>query len=122
MGESLYDRLGGPAAVMAAVDIFYQKVLADPVTAPYFSGLDMQAQVKKQVAFMTWAFGGPDEYKGRDLRTAHHQLVKRGLADVHFDAVSTHLAATLKEMGVEQALIDEAIGRIVPTRNEVLSR
>lgn len=122
MAESLYDRLGGPVAVMAAVDIFYQKVLADPVTAPYFSGLDMQIQVKKQVAFMTWAFDGPDEYKGRDLRTAHQDLVKRGLSDVHFDAVSTHLVATLKEMGVEQSLIDEAMARIVPTRKDVLSR
>jgi hemoglobin len=122
VAQSLYDRLGGSAAVMAAVDIFYQKVLADPVTAPWFSGLDMQAQVKKQIAFMTVAFGGPDEFKGRDMRTAHSDLVKRGLTDVHFDAVATHLAATLKEMDVDQALIDETIAKITPMRGEVLSR
>jgi hemoglobin len=122
MAESLYDRLGGAAAVMAAVDLFYQKVLADPLTAPYFKGLDMQTQVKKQVSFMTWAFDGPEEYRGRPLREAHGDLVKRGLADQHFDAVATHLAATLKELEVEQPLIDEVIAKISPTRKDVLGR
>jgi hemoglobin len=122
MAQSLYDRIGGAAAVMAAVDIFYQKVLADPVTAPYFKDLDMQALVKKQVSFMTWAFGGPDEYKGRPLREAHGDLVKKGLSDQHFDAVATHLVATLKELDVEQSLIDEAVAKIVPTRKDVLGR
>src|SRR6188472_1659759 len=84
--HTLYDRIGGEAAVLAAVDLFYEKVTADEVTRSYFEGLDMEAQVRKQVAFMTWAFGGPSEYKGRDLRAAHKVLVLRGLGDEHFDA------------------------------------
>lgn len=120
---SLYEKVGGEAAVMAAVALFYEKVLADDVTKPFFEGLDMDKQTKKQIAFMTVAFGGPDEYKGRDLRTAHAGLVKnRGLTDVHFDAVAKHLTDTLVELGVAQELIDEAIGTVASTRNEVLNR
>ena len=120
---SLYDRLGGEAAVMAAVALFYKKVLEDAVTQPFFEGLDMDKQITKQMAFMTVAFGGPDEYKGRDLRAAHAGLVKhKGLSDVHFDAVAHHLAATLAELGVAQDLIDEALGIVGSTRAEVLNR
>ena len=121
--STLYENIGGEAAVMAAVDLFYQKVLADDVTRPFFEGLSMEAQIKKQIAFMTRAFGGPDAYKGRDLRSAHASLVKnRGLSDVHFDAVATHLSDTLHELGVAEALIKEALGIVASTRDEVLGR
>lgn len=123
MSASLYDRIGGEAAVMAAVDLFYKKVLADERTRPFFSGLDMEAQVRKQIAFMTRAFGGPIQQQGRDLREAHAKLVKeRGLGERHFDAVTEHLGATLKEMGVAPELIAEALAIVDGTRGEVLGR
>jgi hemoglobin len=122
MTTSLYERIGGETAVMAAVDLFYQKVLDDELTGPFFNGLDMKAQVTKQVAFMTWALGGPSEYKGRDLRTAHAGLVKRGLNDQHFDAVARHLEATLRELGVADELIKEAVGIVGAQRDVVLNR
>jgi hemoglobin len=123
MSTSLYDRIGGEAAIMAAVDLFYRKVLDDELTRPFFSGLDMMAQTKKQIAFMAWAFGGPSQYKGRDLREAHADLVRqKGLSDAHFDAVARHLDATLTELGIARPLIDEALGIVASTRTEVLGR
>jgi hemoglobin len=121
--SSLYERIGGEAAITAAVSVFYDKVMADPRTRSFFGGLDMEAQIKKQRAFMTWAFGGPEEYKGRDLRTAHEKLVKdKGLSDVHFDAVAQHLRDTLVELKVPAPLIDEALGIVAGTRGQVLGR
>ena len=122
MATSLYERLGGEAAVLAAVDVFYKKVLADELTKRFFEDLDMKAQVKKQIAFMTWAFGGPAEYKGRDLREAHAPLVKKGLLDSHFDAVAVHLKDTLTELGVAPALIQESLAIVGGTRSDVLGR
>ena len=121
--SSLYDRIGGEAAVMAAVDIFYKKVLANDVTRPFFDGLDIDAQTKKQVAFMTWAFGGPSQYRGRPLREAHRKLVdEKGLGDVHFAAVATSLDETLRELGVTPDLIAEALKIVGSVKNEVLNR
>jgi hemoglobin len=122
MTSSLYERLGGEAALVAAVDLFYEKVLADEITRPFFVGLDMAAQTKKQLAFMTWAFGGPAEYRGRELRTAHAGLRSRGLSDLHFDAVVGHLEATLRELGVGDVLIAEVLALVGGTRNDVLNR
>jgi hemoglobin len=123
MDASLYERLGGEAAIAAAVDLFYDKVMADELTRPFFSSLDMKAQIKKQRAFMTVAFGGPDEYRGRDMRVAHAALVRdQGLSDVHFDAVAEHLRATLAELGVAAPLIAEVLGIVGGTREQVLGR
>jgi hemoglobin len=123
MTASLYERIGGEPAIMAAVNLFYTKVMEDSLTLPFFAGLEMKAQVQKQVAFMSRALGGPVEYHGRDLRSAHAKLVKeQGLGDAHFDAVAGHLQSTLEELGVDQAIVTEAITAIGGLRNDVLGR
>jgi len=120
--KSLFERLGGPEAIFATVQSFYQKVMADSELAPFFSHLDMNAQTDKQIAFLTMAFGGPSRYTGRDLRTAHAGLVSRGLSDVHFDRVAEHLASTLAELAVPAELVSEVMGIVESTRADVLSR
>jgi hemoglobin len=110
-------------AIMAAVDIFYEKIMADELLVDFFSGIDMDKQIKKQIAFMATAFNGPNEYKGRDLRAAHRHLVEsRGLNDAHFDAVAGHLKATLEGLEVPADLVSEALGIVASTRDEVLSK
>ncbi len=119
---SLYDDLGGEAAVTAAVDVFYRKVLADELIAGFFAGVDMDVQKNKQRAFLTVALGGPNKYTGRGMRAAHARSVANGLSDVHFDAVASHLAATLRELGVPEAKIAEAGAIVETTRDQVLGR
>ena len=89
---SLYERIGGEAAVNAAVDIFYKKVLGDKRINGFFESLDMAAQANKQKAFLTMVFGGPNKYTGKDMRASHAHL---GLTEEHFNAVVENLAATL---------------------------
>ena len=93
----LYQQLGGEAAVNAAVDIFYRKVLADHRINRFFDHTDIEKQAAKQKAFLTMAFGGPNNYTGADMRQAHAHLVKKlGLNDFHFDVVMEHLARPCK--------------------------
>lgn len=122
MTTSLYERLGGEAAVNAAVDIFYRKVLADSSISDFFDTTDMDEQRNKQKAFLSMAFGGPKEYSGKDMREAHAPLVEKGLNDSHFDAVAGHLDATLRELGVADDLIGEAMAIAAGTRDDVLGR
>ena len=102
---SLYDQLGGKAAVDAAVDIFYRKVLSDERVCGFFEHTDMDAQAAKQKAFLTMAFGGPNHYTGLDMRRGHAHLVARDLNDSHVDAIIELLGETLKELGVADNLI-----------------
>lgn len=119
---TVYEQLGGEPAMNAAVDIFYRKVLSDPRISTFFDGVDMDRQAAKQKAFLTMVFGGPNSYTGLDMRAAHAHLVKRGLSDLHFDAVVENLAATLHELKVPQHLIDEVARTAESVRGDVLGR
>ena len=44
MDKSVYDQIGGAAAVDAAVDIFYRKVLTDSTISHFFESVDMDDQ------------------------------------------------------------------------------
>jgi len=122
MSESLYNKIGGDAAVNAAVDIFYRKVLVDNRINCFFEGVDMEKQIAKQKAFLTLAFGGPNNYTGKDMREGHARLVAQGLNDAHFDAVMENLGATLKELNVPDDLIAQAAEIAESTRDDVLGR
>lgn len=50
---SLFERLGGEAAVNGAVDTFYRKMLADDRVARFFDNTDMDKQIAKQKSFLT---------------------------------------------------------------------
>lgn len=120
--KSLYEQLGGAAAVDAAVDVFYRKVLADYRINRFFDHSNMEVQAAKQKAFLTMAFGGPNDYTGKDMRTAHAHLVKMGLSDLHFNAVMEHLIATLKELNVPEHLIQQVDALAESTRADVLGK
>lgn len=118
---SLSDLLSQSQQPMAAVTgAFYRKVLADDLLAPYFAGVDMELQASMLAQFLARAFGGPDAYQGRDLRSAHANLA--GVGDVHFDRVVSYLAATLREFGVSEDDI-ATVGVVAETaRDDVLNR
>ena len=118
---SLFERIGGEAAVEAAVGLFYDKVLSDETLAPFFDGIDMDRQRGMQRDFMSMAFGGPSNYTGRDLRAAHAPLVAKGLNESHFNNVAGHLQATLEELGVSAELLEEVMKTVASTKNDILA-
>ena len=120
--QSLFDRIGGMAAVNAAVEIFYSKVLADTRVAHFFRWVDINALTDKQRNFLAYAFGASMNYTGKSMRNAHAHLVDHGLNETHFDAVMDHLLATLRELEVAEPLITEVAQIAESTRNDVLGK
>ena len=120
--SNLFERIGGEAAVDAAVDIFYRKVLGDDRISDFFDDVDMDNQIAKQKAFLTMAFGGPNNYSGKDMREGHAHLISRGLNEGHFNAVVENLANTLTELGVGSEDISEVAGIADSVRGDVLNR
>jgi hemoglobin len=120
--STLFEQIGGSAAVDLAVDKFYRRVLADDRISMFFEGVDMDKQAAKQKAFLTMVFGGPANYTGLDMKKGHAHLVEKGLTDVHFDAVVEDLGATLKDLGVADELIAQVAALAETTREDVLGR
>jgi len=119
---SLYEELGGDAAVNAAVDIFYRRVLSDAYVSRFFEGVDMEKQAGKQKAFLAMVFGGPNNYTGMDMREGHKHLVDQGLNDSHFEHILAHLRSTLAELGVGNDKIQEVITLADSVRADVLNK
>jgi len=119
---SLYERIGGHAAMDIAVDVFYQKVLNDPAVRYFFEDVDMDLQRVKQKRFLAMVCGGPQKYTGKQMRDAHAHLLALGLNDMHFDHVIEHLKRSLEECGV----VPQDVAIIVQTaesyRADVLGR
>lgn len=115
---SLYHKLGGRAAIDAAVDAFYVKVLADKSVNHFFEDVSMSKQHRKQKEFLSAAFGGPVPWAGKDMREAHRDLP--GLNDEHFNAIAGHLKSTLEDLKVDEALIRQVLEIAESTRADVL--
>lgn len=121
--RTLFEKLGGAGAVDAAVGIFYGHVLNDAYVKRFFENVDMERQADKQKAFLTLAFGGPNNYSGKDMREGHRHLVeKMGLNDSHFEHILVHLRTTLAQLGVDEGLIGEVIATANTTRSDVLNK
>jgi hemoglobin len=119
---TLYEQLGGAAAVDKAVDLFYRRMLADDRVARFFDDVDMDRQAAKQKGFLTMVLGGPNNYTGRDMRTGHAHLVARGLDDSHVDVVIEHLGAVLQELGASSDQIAQVAALANSVRDDVLGR
>ena len=98
---TVFAAIGGTAAVTAAVDGLYARVLEDPELAPFFTGVPLDWLKDRQVRFLTTALGGPPLYDGRDMRSAHAHL---RIGKRHFEAVAAHLLDTLRSLHVPEPL------------------
>ncbi|MCF0094833.1 group 1 truncated hemoglobin [Micromonospora sp. NPDC049114] len=115
---SNYDRIGGASSVKAAVELFYDKVLADPELAGYFATVDMTGQRRHLALMLTVVLGGPNEYTGRGLAEAHQPL---GIPVAHYAKVGEYLIATLAELGVPADVQDDVRAVLVQVQDQVVA-
>jgi hemoglobin len=110
--------IGGAHAVAAVVDEFYTRLLADPATAGYFTGVDLTRLKRHQVLMLVKVLGGPDRYAGRDLAAAH-----AGLAIGHqtYSRVCLHLLTVMHEFKVPMDILVAANDILRSVASEVVS-
>lgn len=115
---SLYEAIGGRAAVTAAVDHFYGRLLADPALGPFFPGGVGARHRAYVVTILGEALGGPERYRGPDIAGAHRGL---GIGDAHFERAAAHLATTLDELSVPRHLADRIVRIVAGLRSAVVT-
>jgi methyl-accepting chemotaxis protein len=116
---TILDRVGGEDAVKLAVDLLYERLLADAEVASFFTEPNLPRLKARQVQFFTAALGGPVPYKGRSMERAHAGL---GIAQRHFDLVAGHLVAVLTDLGVDQTTLNEILSAIAPLADQIVTQ
>jgi hemoglobin len=115
---SLYDAIGGEAALVAVIDDFYLRVLVDPQLNGFFAGANMPKLKARQIEFLTAALGGPDVYRGRSMRKMH---AGRRISQADFDKVAFHLTLALAAAGVPAETIMQITEAINPLAGDIVS-
>ena len=116
--RSIYNAIGGRAAIKLAVDIFFERLIADPELGPYFPRGAGDTHRAFVATLLGEALGGPERYRGRDLGAAHHGL---GISDCQFDRAAGHLDVTLESLGVSRHLTDQIIEIVASLRPAVVA-
>ena len=116
---SLYEKLGGQAAVVAVVEEFYKRILADDRINFIFDQTDMDRLKRHQAAFISFAVGGPNHYTGRSMQKAHKGLK---ITPEQFQIVAMHLSDSLANFDVDQESIDQVIEKVASLKDDVIGQ
>ena len=129
-GKSLYDRLGGKGAITKVVDHMVDNAAKDPAVnfdrknPPHprtwdATGPNVTKLKARLVEFVSVAAGGPVEYKGADMTTAHTGM---GITNQEFDALAKHLKAALDEYKVGAKEQQELLAAVEGTRGAIVGK
>lgn len=125
--ESLYDRLGGEAAIASVVDSMVAYAAADTAlnftragTANEWEATPENVELLKDrlVQFVGQATGGPQVYEGEDMGTVHAGME---ITNEEFDRLGGHLKKALDVHGVPAAEQDELMAIVETTRTAIVA-
>ena len=117
MAKSLFDRLGGTAAITAVVQDFRDRCGGDSRINAKFARTDMPRLTSMLIDQVSEATGGPAKYTGRDMQAAHADM---GVTTGEFNALVENLVATLNKFGVGKAEQDELLGILGPLKSDIV--
>src|SRR5215475_6625121 len=115
--KSLYERLGGKDAISAVVNDFATNVLADPRINKKFAMSDANRLVANLKDFVCFATGGPCQYTGLDMKTAHKNM---GTTAGDFNALVQDLIKTLNKFRVPEKEKNELLGALGGLRGDIV--
>ena len=122
--KSLYERLGGKAAITAVVDEFVGRVAADNRINHFFAATasnpaQLAAFKGKLVDQICQAAGGPCKYTGKDMKTAHQGM---GITAADFNALVEDLVGALDKFKVGKAEKDQLLGVLGPMQGQIVEK
>ena len=117
--KSLYERLGGEAAIKAVVDEFVANVGADTRINQYFANADLDRLKGHLVNQIGQASGGPQQYAGRDMKTTHAGM---GIDGPAFDALVEDLVKALDKYAVPEQEKGELLAVLGPMKGDIVEK
>lgn len=120
--DSLYDRLGGYTAISAVVDVFADRLFADPRINDFFVGMGTDTRnsfKQKNKNLVCNVTGGPCKVISRPAAVVHDGL---GITEGDFNVVAGHLKATLDQFNVPEQEQDDLFAIILTLKPQIVER
>lgn len=114
---SLYADLGGKTGIEAFVGDAVDLYAADARIAHFFQGQDLQAIKEKVSAQLCSLSGGPCEYAGRDMKTAHANM---GVSEADFNAFVEDTRRAMDGRAVPLTAQNRLLALLAPMRRDIL--
>ena len=116
--RSLHDRLGGKAAITVVVEDFLGRVSRDDRINARFVNTDITRLRGHLIDFVCQATGGPCQYRGRDMHSAHAAM---GITEAEFTALVENLKGALDGAKVPAAEQNELLGALAALKKDVVA-
>jgi len=126
--RTLYDRLGGENAIRAVIDDFVARAADDPkvnftrkgTAAEWKPTPEAVDHLKKMLVDLTvQATGGPQRYKGKDLKESHRDM---RITQDEFDASVADLKASLDKFNVGAREQDELLAIVKSKAGDIVEK
>jgi hemoglobin len=116
--DQLYKAFGEKTGLIALMDDFMVRLLADPRTGPHFRPSNQQ-RVKEQLVDQLCALsGGPCAYKGADMKSAHANLdIKKS----DFHALVEVLQQSMDAKGIPFRRQNEMLALLAPMNRDIIT-
>ena len=116
--DQLYKAFGEKAGLVALMDDFMVRLLADPRTGPHFQPANQQ-RVKEQLVDQFCALGGgPCVYKGADMKSSHSNLeIKKS----DFHALVEVLQVSMDAKGIPFRKQNEMLALLAPMNRDIIT-
>lgn len=112
----VFKQFGEEAGLVKLMDVFMEKLLADPRMRPFFENTD-QARVKKHlVEQFCVILGGPCVYSGRDMKSSHAAL---GIDRSNFNALVEDLQWAMNKQGIPFRAQNKLLAKLAPMHREI---
>lgn len=120
--KSLYEKLGGKQAIDAVVIELTNKMAKDPLLKKYCANMSkerIEANRALVANFICKATGGPCEYNGRDMKSAHAGL---GINEKEWKRFVKLTEETLKQFKVAPEVRKEFLSAVAPLKEQIVSK
>lgn len=114
---SLYQRLGGRAAIEAMVNDAIGNISADTRINRRFHDLDSAQLSKNLVDLVCERTGGPCVYTGKDMATAHEGM---HISDDEFDALVEDMVKSMDKFKMPAREKSEVLAMLGKTKNAIV--
>lgn len=116
--DQLYKAFGEKAGLVALMDDFMVRLLADPRTGPHFQPANQQRIKEQLVDQLCDLGGGPCQYKGADMQSSHSNL---DITKSDFHALVEVLQVSMDAKGIPFRKQNEMLALLAPMNRDIIT-